>query len=87
MDEFVMSVPAHPDKDIKQALDQASKNGWTFKKLGTGGHSHAWGQITCPAKSQGLPHTEWCKIIIYGSPQNASNIAQRILRKLQRCNH
>lgn len=82
-----MSIPPHPNKDIKKAIDEAILYKWIFEKLGKGGHSHVWGQITCPAKTGGLPYKEWCKMLIYTTPQNPSNIAQTILRKIKKCIH
>ncbi len=83
----MMKISAHPNNDIRQAIDEAIKYNWTFKKLGLGGHSHAWGKITCPAKTRGLPLDEWCSMIIYRTPRNASSMAKMILRKVQKCNH
>ncbi|NCT56930.1 MAG: hypothetical protein GW760_04345 [Legionella sp.] len=82
-----MTVPAHPDKDIRKAITEALQTNWDFKKLGMGGHSHAWGLLTCPAKLN-RPFNEWCKqIIIYGTPRNPSAIARRILSYVKKCMH
>ncbi|HAT2016935.1 TPA: hypothetical protein ACT9K3_002632 [Legionella pneumophila] len=82
-----MNIPSHPDKDIKKAIKEAMKYGWTFDKLGKGGNSHAWGQITCPAKMKGFNYSYWCKIIICSTPRNPSQIAQNILKKVMKCVH
>ncbi|MGL6030301.1 MAG: hypothetical protein ACRC0B_04800 [Legionella sp.] len=83
-----MVIPVHPDKDIRKAISDAIQNSWEFKKLGIGGHSHAWGLLTCPAKDNSRPVSEWCKqLIIYGTPRNPSAIAKRILSYVKKCQH
>lgn len=82
-----MSVPKHPNKDIRKAIDEALINQWEFKKLGLGGNSHPWCKLTCPAKQQNLDMSEWCAIIICSTPKNPSFIAKRILSYVRKCIH
>ncbi|ARB92139.1 hypothetical protein A6J40_08095 [Legionella longbeachae] len=79
--------PRHTDKDIEISIKYAIDNGWEFKKLGLGGHSHAWCKLTCVAKSRGIKMDEWCSMIIYSTPSNPKFIANKVIKYVQKCMH
>ncbi len=69
---------AHPNKDIRKAIEFAAENGWSYEE---GGKSHKKGILRCPGNS---PE---CRYFVYGTPQNPGNVAKAIRRNVNRCGH
>lgn len=66
----------HPDKDIRKAISDAQRAGWTVEKAkGTG---HRWGTLSC---GQG------CGVAIWSTPRRPGDIAKRIREAINRCDH
>lgn len=81
-----MTSPRHPDKDIRKAIEYALSNRWELKKLGTGGHSHPWGELSCSGKPY-LSFDMWCRVKVNSTPRNPTNIAKMIRKKVDKCSH
>ncbi len=70
----------HPNKHIREAVDEAVSAGWRLVKSGP--RSHAWGRLYCPAHSQG-----GCIITVYGTPRVPEHHARYIRRRIGACQH
>jgi hypothetical protein len=68
----------HQDKDIQAAIEYALNRGW---RLFVGG-SHAWGFLYCPHEDR-----DGCRISIWSTPRSPRDIADRIIRRVDRCPH
>jgi len=75
-----MSRNDHPNKEIRQAIDDVLSMGWTLQK--SSDHAHAWGRLFCPAGKR-----NGCIISIYSTPRNPQNHATQILKKVKACWH
>lgn len=75
----------HPNKEVRKALKDMRKAGWTIETA-AGGHSHRWGRAVCPhwhVDDSGRRYR--CTRGIDSTPRNAGNHAKRIRRALRRC--
>jgi len=70
-------VADHPNKHIREALNDAEARGWVIRKAGP--RAHAWGVIYCS-----FGHRE-CWMSIYSTPKNPENHARHIKRTINRC--
>ena len=70
----------HPNKHIRDAIDDAVLRGWRLVKSGP--RAHAWGRLYCPCHSR-----EGCIITVYGTPRVPENHASYIRRLLDVCPH
>lgn len=68
----------HPNKHIRQAIDQALAGGWRLTKS-TG---HVWGQLWCPEGSR-----DGCVIRVFSTPRNPEDHAKSIRHRVERCPH
>jgi hypothetical protein len=64
----------HPNKDVRKAIKEAEKAGWTVKK----GKNHRWGTLLC---GQG------CKLAVASTPRDPGAIAKRIGERVARFPH
>ncbi|MCC5952047.1 MAG: hypothetical protein JJU45_08115 [Acidimicrobiia bacterium] len=73
--------PKHSRPEAREALDEASDAGWSFRKSA----GHAFGRITCPAK--GSPDA--CIVVVFSTsgPADGSETAKAIRRGLRKCRH
>ena len=75
-----MEVADHPDKDIREAIRHAERNGWTVTKAS--GRAHIWGTLWCPLQAR-----ESCRIRVMSTPRNPESHARDIRRDVDRCPH
>lgn len=69
----------HPNKHIREAIQQAIDRGWRYD---AGGKRHRKGTLLCHQASR-----DGCKIAIYGTPSNPENHAKQIRYKVLQCPH
>lgn len=74
----------HPNKEIREALNYATQQGWTIR--GAGSSSHAWGMIYCPENNSDCRGGQFCITSIWNTPKNPSNHAKQIRRVVDNCN-
>lgn len=72
-------MEAHPKKEIRKAIKEATDEGWTIERRT--GRGHTWGILHCPADDPG------CKISVWGTPRNEGNHAKQIRKSVTRCPH
>jgi hypothetical protein len=65
----------HPNKQIREAINYAEDNGWTFAKS----RGHAYGRIYCMHG-----HGD-CQMSIWSTPRNPETHAKRIRKKVDAC--
>ncbi len=70
----------HPNKHIRQALEEAIAAGWTFEKSSP--RAHAYGILRCGFRGRG-----GCQMSIYGTPRSAEIHARKIRKRIDRCSH
>jgi hypothetical protein len=70
--------PAHPRKEIEQAVRDAEALGWRWRK----GGGHAWARLLCPAHTR-----DGCQISIWSTPRNPEAHARDIRRLVAKCRH
>ena len=73
----------HPNKEIREAISYAVKQGWTVKEASP--RSHSWGQIYCPNRDANCRCGEFCITSIWTTPKNPSNHARQIKRIVEGC--
>jgi hypothetical protein len=66
----------HPAKEIEQAIDYATSQGWRLRKMGH------WGRLFCPHADR-----EGCQIGVNCTPKDADVHARQIVRAVDRCPH
>jgi hypothetical protein len=66
----------HPDKDIRKAITDAQRAGWTVEQAK--GKGHRWGTLSC---GQG------CAVPLAGTPRRPGDIAKRIREAIKKCDH
>lgn len=71
-------MKAHPDKDIRAAINYALANGWTFNAAGKS--AHCFGRLMC-----GIPQHKDHMMSIWSTPKNTLNHARQIIRMVERC--
>ena len=71
-----MSPSPHSHKEIRKAIKDAEKDGWTLVYVGNG---HTYGRLYCPAKID--------KVVVASTPRNPETIAKRIREAIKRCDH
>ena len=80
-----MARGTHPKKEVRKALKELRAAGWTIKTA-VGGHAHRWGTATCPHQHpDGSGKAACCVKIIYGTPHNQDDQANRLRRALRKC--
>lgn len=77
---YFMTVPNHPNKEIRKVINEAVSKGW--RVIETGKSSHAFCRLYCPEKSR-----DGCKISVWRTPRNSSNHARQIKNKIEACPH
>jgi hypothetical protein len=70
----------HPNKHIREAVDDAIAQGWRLVKSGP--CAHAWGRLYCPAQIR-----DGCIITVCGTPRVPENHAAYIRRRVAACPH
>ena len=70
----------HPNKHIRQAVEEAVRAGWRLEKAGRSGH--VWGNLKCPAAVRG-----GCFRRVYGTPRNPEAHADLIRAAVAACPH
>ena len=70
----------HPDKEIREAIEYAENNGWTFVKSGP--RAYCYGRLYCPASSRG-----GCIVSVYSTPKNPGRHARHIRSEVDKCPH
>lgn len=76
-----MNRPAHPKKEVEDALKHAEANGWTVKV----GGAHAWGKIYCPYNDDDCRCGDFCITGVWSSPRNAGHHARALRRVVDNC--
>jgi hypothetical protein len=66
----------HPDKDIRKAIVNAERAGWTVTNASGSGHCR--GGLSC---GQG------CEVAIWSTPRRPGDIAKRIGEAVKKCDH
>jgi hypothetical protein len=66
----------HPDKDIRKAIADAQRAGWTAEQAK--GAGHRWGTLSCG---------HGCEVAIWSTPRRPSDIAKRIREAIKKCDH
>ncbi len=66
----------HPDKDIRKAIADAQRAGWTTERAK--GMGHRWGTLSCG---------RGCEVAIWSTPRRPSTIAKRIREAVKKCDH
>ena len=80
-----MARGTHPKKEVRKALKELRAAGWTIKTA-VGGHAHRWGTATCPhLHADDSGKATCCVKIIYGTPHNQYDLANRLRRALRKC--
>lgn len=80
-----MASGTHPRKEVRKARKELRAAGWTIKTA-VGGHAHRWGTATCPYRhTDGSGNATCCVKIIYGTPHNQYDEANRLRRALRNC--
>lgn len=80
-----MARDTHPKKEVRKALKELRAAGWTIE-VAVGGHSHRWGTVTCPYQHpDGSGDATRCVRVVYGTPRNQSDQANRLRRTLRQC--
>ncbi len=80
-----MAGGVHPKKEVRKALKELRAAGWTIE-VALGGHSHRWGTATCPHQHpDGSGEATCCTRVIYGTPHNQYDEADRLRRALRKC--
>lgn len=80
-----MASGTHPRKEVRKALKELRAAGWTIKTA-VGGHAHRWGTVTCPHQHpDGSGEATCCVRVIYGTPHNQYDEANRLRRALRKC--
>jgi hypothetical protein len=72
----------HSNKEIRDALDFAEKNGWTIEKSKKG---HAWGVMYCPNNDSECRCGIHCMTSIWSTPKSPSNHARQLKRIVEGC--
>ena len=75
-----MSKNNHPNKEIREAIDDALANGWRLQK--SSGHAHSWGTLYCP-----LANRNGCRFFIRSTPSNPHAHAYALRRAVDKCSH
>ena len=75
-----MSKNNHPNKEIRQAIDEALNEGWRLEK--SSGHAHSWGTLYCP-----LARREGCHFFVRSTPSNPQAHANALRRVVNSCPH
>lgn len=64
-----MARPAHPDKDIEDAVTYAEGKGWRYEKPGKS--AHPWGKLFCPS---GL-RNDCPMLLVWSTPRDRYYVA------------
>lgn len=76
-----MARPAHPDKEVEQALQHAELRGW---RIAAGG-GHCWGRMYCPNNDRECRCGEFCITSVWSTPRNAGSFARQLRRVVDNC--
>ena len=80
-----MSRRVHPKKEVRKAIKELKAAGWTIE-VAVGGHAHRWGTATCPhLHPDGSGRVICCTRVIYGTPRNQHDQANRLRQALRQC--
>lgn len=69
-----MTLPDHPNKHIREAIEYAEINGWRVVKANA--RAHIWGRLYCPFRDR-----EGCAKAVYSTPRSPET-TQRIFAAL-----
>jgi hypothetical protein len=69
---------AHPNKHIREAIEEAEDQGWRFVKAGP--RAHIYGTLFCPTAGG-------CIKFVHSTPRNPEAHAKDIRRAVKRCPH
>ncbi|MCE4546399.1 MULTISPECIES: hypothetical protein [unclassified Caballeronia] len=73
----------HPKKEIEEALDYVTENGWRVEPAK--GNGHAWGRIYCPFNDKECRCGEFCITSVWCTPRSAGNHANLLKRVVDNC--
>ena len=73
--------PAHPKKEVEDALQHAERHGWRVEV----GGSHAWGRMYCPDNDEECRCGEFCITSVWSTPKNPGNHARALRRVVDNC--
>ena len=80
-----MARGVHPKKEVRKAIKEMRAAGWTIE-IAVGGHAHRWGTATCPYQHpDGSGGVNRCALVIYGTPRNHYDQADRLRQALRKC--
>ena len=80
-----MARGVHPKKEVRKAIKELRSAGWAIE-VAVGGHAHRWGTATCPHQHLGGSDEATCCVrVIYGTPHNQYDEANRLRRALRKC--
>ncbi len=80
-----MARDTHPKKEVRRAIKELRAAGWAIDVAG-GGHTHRWGTAICPHQHpDGSGEATRCVRVIYGTPRNQYDEADRLRRALRKC--
>jgi hypothetical protein len=71
-----MAKDRRPNTDIRKAIVDARRAGWTVEKAK--GAGHRWGTLSCG---------HGCAVSIAGTPRRPGDIAKRIREAIEKCEH
>jgi hypothetical protein len=70
----------HPNKHIREAIEYAEENGWTFTKASS--RAHIFGTLWCRQRDR-----SGCRFRVYSTPRSPEDHAKRIRRAVDACPH
>ena len=80
-----MARDTHPKKEVRKTIRELKAAGWAIE-VAVGGHAHRWGTATCPHQHpDGSGKVTCCVRVIYGTPHNQYDEADRLRRALRKC--
>lgn len=71
---------SHPSKPIREAIEYAEANGWTFAKAGP--RAHIFGTLYCPLRTR-----DGHRQPVFSTPRSPENHARRIREAVDKCEH
>ena len=74
------TLPRHPNKEIRQAIEYAVSLGWRIEKAGP--RAHVWGRALCLEQSR-AGHI----FNIHSTPRNPTIHARKLRRYVDACEH
>ena len=79
-----MAKKVHQNKDIRNALETAQKEGFIWESP-PGGSSHKKGVLKCAKKNSNGCKNNTCSMFVRSTPVNKEKAAQNIKRFMRKC--